>query len=484
MTTANDPIRRTVAFPEREKVLEARWQKLCSLYLPRASPQSMWRCNRSRRKLPEVGWKLHISATILNAPAVLKRIAPLLTERGVHFKAPRSLLEVLKLNSGLYYPYRQVGKVITVYPKNDKEAVTLARQLHRLTRRFTAPSVPFDLQFADNGNVYYRFGAFKHIEIDQGGQKILATYAVNGELIPDIREEPKPDWISDPFAKHRPLSRKRTTPPRELIRVLCALRQRGKGGVYQAIDLAGESPQLCLLKEGRKNGEVAWDGRDGAWRIRHEKRVLGRLTAAGVRVPAVRSSFEQGGNYYLVTDYLAGETLHSFLYRRRRRLALARVIDFGLQLATFVSQMHRAGWVWRDCKPNNIIITREGNLVPIDFEGAARINQPDHLQWGTPGFTPPEWRNGNTPSNKGDDLYALGATMYLLLIGRIFDSENPIAIEKLRRNVPLELRQLTQSLLSNQRQKRPSADYACRALNSILLRLRMHPTRPVDAKAA
>src|SRR6185295_1113874 len=97
------------------------------------------------------------------------------------------------------------------------------------------------------------------------------------------------------------------------IRVIRALSQRGKGGVYVAIDLGSGHPRLCLLKEGRKNGELNWDGRDGAWRIRNEKSVLAKLSSRGVPVPQVHSSFVSGGNYYLVMEYLDGETLHEML---------------------------------------------------------------------------------------------------------------------------------------------------------------------------
>jgi hypothetical protein len=473
-----------MTFDRRAKRFEARWQNLCALYLPRASKGSMWRQSRGRRQLRKVGWKIHVSATILNAPAIFEKIAPLLIERRVTFKAPRSLIEVQKLNSGVAYPYSQVGKVFTIYPKNDQEAVRLAQQLHRLTRRFRAPAIPFDLPFADEGNVYYRFGPFTRVELKGAGDKILATYDANGDLVPDKREAPKPDWVIDPFAEHRPASRRRVSAPRELIRVFRALAQRGKGGVYEAIDFTGDAPQLCLLKEGRKLGEMSWDGRDGAWRVRNEERVLAQLAQAGVMVPAIRSSFAQDGNYYLVMEHLDSETLHRVLYRLRRRLPLTRVLDYSLQLATFISQMHRAGWVWRDCKPNNIIVTREGRLVPIDFEGAACIKQPDYLPWGTPGFTPPEWRERKTPSHKADDLYALGAMIYLLLTGRIFESNNPIPIEKLRPNVPRELRELTQCLLASDRRRRTSAENTRRILNSILQRREPRRTRLSDIKAA
>src|SRR6267154_1825559 len=163
---------RNVSLHNRAKFLEARWQELCAVYLPRAPEDSMWRYDLGRSgQRPSSGWKLHLSATILNAPKVLRKIAPLLVAHGVSFKAPRSLFEVGQLNSGLSYNYSQVGKIITVYPGSDDEAVFLAQRLHRLTYGMPAPAVPFDLRFSDTSNVYYRFGAFEHLELTENRQQ-------------------------------------------------------------------------------------------------------------------------------------------------------------------------------------------------------------------------------------------------------------------------------------------------------------------------
>ncbi|HMH45385.1 MAG TPA: phosphotransferase [Pyrinomonadaceae bacterium] len=459
----------TVSAPRRANILEARWQKLCASYLPRAPKDSIWRYDKGSHRLqPSCGWKLHVSATILNAPAVLKRIAPLLIARGTSFKAPRSLIEVGKLNSGLDYRYSQIGKIITVYPRTDDDAVFLAQRLHKLTKRLNGPSVPFDLRFSDSSNVYYRFGAFEYLELARNGRQVPAVYAPDGDLVPDVRELPKPDWVSDPFQACKPQSTSSRQKVSSPIRVINALVQRGKGGVYEAIDLASGRPRLCLLKEGRKNGELSWDGRDGAWRVRNEERVLKHLAACGVPVPRVHSSFEIDGTYYLVMEYLSGITLHEVLLRRHRRLAVAQVLDSGIQLARFMSRMHRAGWAWRDCKPKNIIVTREGNLVPIDFEGAAPIDRPDPLRWGTPGFIAPESKHAGAGSDATRDLYALGSILFLLLTGRVYDPAKPLTIEKLRTNVPSQLRELVGSLLATEPDLRPDTEAALSRLASIL----------------
>jgi len=330
--------------------------------------------------------------------------------------------------------------------------------------------VPFDLRYGPSSNVYYRFGAFAPLEIEHAnGTRTPAVRGPNGELIPDRRDQPKPDWVADPFEQlHR---RRRVVAQQNSIatsyRVFRALAQRGKGGVYQAADLSSKAPRLCLIKEGRKHGELNWDGRDGRWRIRNEERVLSELLAHGLNVPRVYSSFELAGNAYLVTEFIGGETLQSLLSRLQRRMPIARVLKYGIQLAEFMATMHAAGWVWRDCKPMNIVVTRTGKLQPLDFEGACRINQPDPMLWGTPGFIPPEWQTVEKHTGRTDDLYALGSMLYLLATGQVPSATDLTSPAKLRGNIPNELSKLIVRLLSSDRRKRPSAEKTLAHLREI-----------------
>lgn len=100
---------------------EDRWQRFCASYLPVAPNDSVWRFSRAARAGdPDQGWKLHVSATILTANRVLGAVAPYLKSPGALFKAPRSLEELDKINSGLHYGYSQVGKFIAVYPRQAR----------------------------------------------------------------------------------------------------------------------------------------------------------------------------------------------------------------------------------------------------------------------------------------------------------------------------------------------------------------------------
>jgi serine/threonine protein kinase len=410
----------------------------------------------------------------MNAHKVLERIAELLIKSGVQFKGPSSLAEVQRLNTGLNSSYGQVGKIFTVYPRNSEEAMLLAKLLHHLTRHLTAPEVPFDTRFRRKGIVSYRYGAFKLMELEVAdGVRVSAIKDPQGRLIPDLCQPGKanPKWSTDPFPRKRAGSS--VVPGDTPFRILRALSQRGKGGVYQAIDLSAEPPRLCLLKEGRKSGELGWDGKDGRWKVRHEETVLSILRDRGVDVPRVYSSFEQGGNYYLVTEYINGESLHSFLLRRQRRIPVARALSLAIQLARFVAQIHAGGWVWRDCKPANLILTRRGDLRSLDFEGACPIDRPNVTRWMTPAFTPSMMSStSGAPSIMRDDLYALGAVAYLLLTGRIPDKVGGvIPVTKLRKNTPREVCELVTTLLDSNTPEQLTALEVSQQLTSFLNRI-------------
>src|ERR1051325_198506 len=132
----------------RRLKLEAEWRRLCNVYLPVRPPDTAWRFSRPMSKTdPEQGWKLHVSATVLTAGRIFRNVAPLLRRAGVLFKAPGSLEELQKLNCGLFYGFSQVGKFVTVYPRDAAEAVALARTLHGLVRNHVAPAVPYGLPY-------------------------------------------------------------------------------------------------------------------------------------------------------------------------------------------------------------------------------------------------------------------------------------------------------------------------------------------------
>ncbi len=282
------------------------WERLSNRYLP--LEESKWRYSRSATTDdPEQGWKLHITATILTANSILTRIGPMLRRRRVLFKAPRTLLELSNINSGFYSEFSQVGKFITVYPRDSEEAAFLAAKLDQMVPSFSGPAVPYDIQLHLNSSIYYRYGAFNRLDIKhRNGTKSAAIRNGKGRLIPDLRAPgfAKPKWLDDPFSHLKVIkkSRPESNPLKTTILAYEAISQRGKGGVYRALDVSANPIRRCILKEGRKNGETGWDGRDGCWRVKHEGQVLSSLTASSVPVPKIYTRFKVEQNYYLVME--------------------------------------------------------------------------------------------------------------------------------------------------------------------------------------
>jgi serine/threonine protein kinase len=337
-----------------------------------------------------------------------------------------------------------------------------------------APVVPFDTRFRPDSSIYYRYGAFEPLEIyNPDGTHTPAILDRDGKLMPDLRDSTtSPEWAVNPFPD-RPHKSSRA-PTESLLgttfRAFQAVAQRGKGGIYVALDLSVSPPRLCILKEGRRNGEVSWDGRDGYWRVKHEEQVLSSLRRAGLKVPAVYSSFEEKNNYYLVTEFIYGETLQASLLKKQRRLPVSRALRHGIQVSMLLSRIHASGWAWRDCKPTNIILTKDGSLRALDFEGACPVNLPDPVFWSTQGFIPPNYNHREVSlSQRYDDLYALGAIIYFLLSGRLPDiSPSATPMERWRRGIPMEVCNLVEELLGADPLGRPEARRVSQRLRAAL----------------
>jgi tRNA A-37 threonylcarbamoyl transferase component Bud32 len=439
---------------------EREWQRLCDAYLPVRVEDSIWRYSRKRsRHDPPQGWKLHVSATILSAGSILRLIGPYLKRHVIWFKAPKSLAELHKLNSGIYYGFSQIGKFVTVYPQSAEAAVAIASDLHALTANFPAPAVPYDNALRNRSCVYYRYGSFSlRLKTTFRKQRVLAIARPDGKLVPDIRgpQAAVPRWLTDPFQPARSqVALEFATPLETDYTAYEALSQRGRGGLYQARDVSSVPAKLCVIKEGRRHGETDWLGRDGFTRVKREAQVL---RASGMAaVPQVIRTFQANGCYYLVMERVSGKPLQQLL-GSRQRLSTRRMLDYCAQMARIVADIHAAGWAWRDCKPANFLVDKNHKLRALDFEGACRLDETDPPWGATPGYTPSR-QSPDSRSPKAMDLYALG-TSIMQLVSKTESPINPGAAfrrEIKKRNLPLRLINTIQRLRSPSPERRPSA---------------------------
>ncbi len=446
------------------QALSDRWSNLIERYLPIADTEEIWRFSRRLEDDdPFQGWKLHVSAHVLNACDILERCAHYLNLRSCLFKAISRLDLLAHLNTGLKYGFSQVGKCITVYPRDRAATLAIARDLHELTREFEAPAVPYDLPYSRGGCLYYRYGGFRSVLVEEkDGTRSNVIQDPTGKFIPDRREPgyAAPSWANDPFevVEEPPDT---NSPLATHVLVFDVLSQRGKGGVYRAVDLEQIPARYCILKEGRKNGEMGWTGEDGRKLLLQEEDNLRKMKDDALPVPDILSSFDLQGHHYLVLEYIEGTSLMAYCMNKRRKIPIPLVIHYGVQIAERLQHMHDAGWVWRDCKPLNMLRDPKGQLHFIDFEGAVRIDQPNHFPYGTAGYMSPEMKHSHLiTTNQPEDLYALGATLYHLFTSQVPPAEHPfVPPGALRRGIPQPLRKLIMALLSVEPSKRPSAGH-------------------------
>ncbi|HEY0607759.1 MAG TPA: protein kinase [Herpetosiphonaceae bacterium] len=147
------------------------------------------------------------------------------------------------------------------------------------------------------------------------------------------------------------------------------------------------------------------------------------LTLARLRHPgltAIWDYFNQNNEWYLVMEYVPGETLRDLMRRVAGPLPQAEALNYARQLCSVLTYLHtqHPPVVFRDLKPGNVMVTPEGQLKLIDF-GIARLFSPgkiaDTAQFGTPGYAPPEQYGGQTEPRS--DIFSLGVLLHQMLTG-------------------------------------------------------------------
>src|SRR5262245_1341706 len=124
---------------------------------------------------------------------------------------------------------------------------------------------------------------------------------------------------------------------------------------------------------------------------------------------------------HLLIEYINGKTLDVI-----PRLSLPRLVQIFTKIASGLQHMHLRGVFHSDLKPNNIMLSRTGDLKIIDY-GLSRIKgeSKERVQ-GTPEYMAPEQAKSGTV-NEHTDIYNCGATMYRLVTWRLPPSVIPAA---------------------------------------------------------
>jgi hypothetical protein len=339
---------------------------------PERLGQPWIRVQREGVPTPVQGWKLHVSADAASAPEVLRRALGVLLDDGATFKVLGSSALVGAVNQGSAGP-SQIGKFITVYPADDRQAVRLARSLDEATRGLAGPRIPSDRPLVAGSLVHYRYGGFDGRTVQTPVGEILpAMRDPSGRLVPDRRVPVyrPPPWVDDPFAAAGIAAELAEASPLVGGRYLIVgtLSASWRHTVQLAVDL--ETPRQCVLKR-------AGLGSDGHLRPHHEADVLARLPP-DPRFPSVLDLLRDRGDWVLVLEDVGAESLAQRVTRRRgdqRPLPARRLRAWGRQLAAMLAVVHGAGLVHRDLKASNVVVATGGQLRLIDFELATEVGR-------------------------------------------------------------------------------------------------------------
>ncbi len=143
---------------------------------------------------------------------------------------------------------------------------------------------------------------------------------------------------------------------------------------------------------------------------------------------------EAGGYHYFVMEYIDGKTVWDDL-RTKRFTDESAAIDVILQTARALEHAHERGFVHRDIKPKNLMITRDGMIKVADM-GLARDVTDDEAAlaeagraYGTPYYISPEQIRGEVNIDARADIYSLGATFYHMVTGKVpFEGSSPNSV--------------------------------------------------------
>jgi serine/threonine-protein kinase len=182
----------------------------------------------------------------------------------------------------------------------------------------------------------------------------------------------------------------------------------------------------------------------------------------------------EADSIFMVMDYIRGVSLEALFQENGRKLDAAAIVRYAIQMGqvfAYLHSRHPTPIIYRDLKPDNVLIDERNQVRLIDF-GIARPyragQRSDTVQIGTIGFAAPE-QFESAQSDRRTDLFALGALMYYLLSGGKYYYAIRRPLSELMGDLPRPLTDLVERLLRTDPDERyQSAEEVVEALSFVL----------------
>jgi tetratricopeptide (TPR) repeat protein len=245
-----------------------------------------------------------------------------------------------------------------------------------------------------------------------------------------------------------------------LMKQFTVLRQLGEGGmgiVYEAYDQALK--RKVAIKKMRSEFNLDPESKK---QLLAEARTVASLKHNNI--VEIYGIFEEGGDLFLVFEYVEGRTLEEIL-DTEGKFTFSDIKPVFHAVCKALQYAHDNNVIHRDLKPGNIMVTTDGIIKVMDFGVARQITnlRKSNTMSGTPAYMSPEQMRGAV--RKESDIYSLGVCLYEMLVGHVpWDLEGyssvqgkVVPISGIIPSVPKNIDALIEKALQEDPSKRPQS---------------------------
>lgn len=156
--------------------------------------------------------------------------------------------------------------------------------------------------------------------------------------------------------------------------------------------------------------------------------------AAKLNDPNIVAAYDvgnSGDHHYFVMEFVDGDTVYDRI-TANKRFEEPKAISVATQVASALRHAHDRGFIHRDIKPKNVMITKDGLVKLADLGLARALSDKEAAEaeagraFGTPFYISPEQIRGKVDIGPQADIYGLGATLYHMVTGSVpFKGKSP-----------------------------------------------------------